>query len=81
MSNDPRTLIRSTGGWRKLAHSEVAGQAVCELHQYVNGSGDPQNLYRTIYGLEQKDWDRLSLAQESFQSSVLHQWDCAGFND
>ncbi len=82
-NNDVRSLIgaASSGGWRKLAHAETSGQAVCELHQYVNGEGVPQSLYRTVYGLEQRDWDNAVSAQESFQHSVLHQWDCAGFND
>lgn len=80
-SIDPRTYIAAHGRWRKLAHSEVCGQAVVELHQYVNASGDPQELYRTIYGLEQKDWDDAVKAQEAYQSSVLHQWNCAGFTD
>ncbi len=78
---DVRTLITSAGVWRKLAYSEVCGQAVAELHQYVDRRGQPTELYRTVYGLEQKDWGNRAKAEESYQSSVLHQWDCAGFNE
>ncbi len=83
-SIDPRSLIGTAtvgGSWRILAKSTVNGQAYADLKQYVNAHGVPVELYQTQYGLEQKDWDSRVKAQEKYQSIVLHQWDCAGFND
>ncbi len=81
---DPRSLI-GTGtigvSWRIVAKSLVNGQAYADLQQYINAAGTPTELYRTVYGLEQKDWDNRVKAQENYQSIVLHQWNCAGFND
>ncbi len=81
---DPRSLIgtaKPVGHWQLKARAAIDGQFAVTMSQYICVSGDPQPLYRVKYGEQQKDFTRLSLAQEEYQACVLHQWNCAGFND
>lgn len=62
-----------------LAVSKVTGQCTVTLREYSHGAMGSTYIVR--YGKQVKHWTNEVLAQEDYQSCVLHQSTCAGWND
>lgn len=62
-----------------LATSKIQGQCTVTLREYYHGSMGCTYVVR--YGKQVTHWVNPILAQEEYQSCVLHQATCAGWND
>ena len=62
-----------------LATSKIEGQCTVTLREYYHGSMGSTYIVR--YGKQVRHWVNQILAQEDYQSCVLHQSTCAGWND
>ena len=58
-----------------LATSKIAGQYTVTLREYHHGAMG--STYVVRYGKQVKHWVNLILAQEDYQSCVIHQSTCA----
>lgn len=62
-----------------LATSKIEGQCTVTLREYYHGSMG--STYVVRYGKQVTHWVNLILAQEDYQSCVLHQTTYAWWND
>lgn len=62
-----------------LAISKITGQYTVTLQEYPHGKMG--STYTVRYGKQVKHWANVVLAQEDYQSCVVHQSTCAGWND
>ena len=62
-----------------IASSKIKGCCTVTLREHAHGRMG--STYMVQYGKQVEHYDSIVLAQESYQSSVMHQFSCAGWND